>query len=134
MSIFGGGSGIRTHAGLLPNGFQDRLVMTTSISLRKYDALRCIIFTESVRCGSASLLVGSTSHTPLEDRQACLSGVECGYLRHRRTIPFDAYCAFFMMHFVASYLRSLLDVARRACSSDPLRIPHSKIDKLACQA
>ena len=26
--------------------FQDRLVMTTSISLRKYDATACIIFTE----------------------------------------------------------------------------------------
>ena len=30
---FGGECGIRTHAGLLPNGFQDRLVMTTSITL-----------------------------------------------------------------------------------------------------
>ena len=26
----------------------------------------------------------SGSHTPLEDRQARLSGAECGYLRHRR--------------------------------------------------
>ena len=25
-------------------------------------------------------------------------------------------------------------MARRACSSNPLRIPHSEIDKLACQA
>ena len=30
----GGGKGIRTLVGLLPNGFQDRLVMTASISLR----------------------------------------------------------------------------------------------------
>ena len=30
----GGESGIRTHVGLHPNGFQDRLVMTASISLR----------------------------------------------------------------------------------------------------
>ena len=30
----GGGSGIRTHAPFRTNGFQDRLVMTTSISLR----------------------------------------------------------------------------------------------------
>ena len=30
----GGGSGIRTHVGVSPNGFQDRLVMTTSISLQ----------------------------------------------------------------------------------------------------
>ena len=30
----GGGSGIRTHVGVNPNGFQDRLVMTASISLR----------------------------------------------------------------------------------------------------
>ena len=32
--LYGGGSGIRTHVGGSPNGFQDRLVMTTSISLR----------------------------------------------------------------------------------------------------
>ena len=32
----GGGRGIRTPVGLLPNGFQDRLVMTTSISLRMW--------------------------------------------------------------------------------------------------
>ena len=31
---FGGESGIRTHVGLHPNGFQDRLVMTASISLQ----------------------------------------------------------------------------------------------------
>ncbi len=31
---FGGGEGIRTLVGLHPNGFQDRLVMTTSIPLR----------------------------------------------------------------------------------------------------
>ena len=30
----GGGKGIRTLVGGCPNGFQDRLVMTTSISLR----------------------------------------------------------------------------------------------------
>ena len=32
--FFGGGKGIRTLVGFLPNGFQDRLVMTTSISLQ----------------------------------------------------------------------------------------------------
>ena len=31
---FGGGCGIRTHVTLLSNGFQDRLVMTASITLR----------------------------------------------------------------------------------------------------
>ena len=31
----GGGCGIRTHVGVNPNGFQDRLVMTASITLRK---------------------------------------------------------------------------------------------------
>ena len=35
-AYFGGGCGIRTHVGLLPNGFQDRLVMTASITLRMY--------------------------------------------------------------------------------------------------
>ena len=33
----GGGWGIRTLVGLRPNGFQDRLVMTASISLRVGD-------------------------------------------------------------------------------------------------
>ena len=33
VNKIGGECGIRTHAGLLPNGFQDRLVMTTSITL-----------------------------------------------------------------------------------------------------
>ena len=33
-SVGGGGCGIRTHVTLLSNGFQDRLVMTASITLR----------------------------------------------------------------------------------------------------
>ena len=33
--FYGGGRGIRTPVGLHPNGFQDRLVMTASICLRK---------------------------------------------------------------------------------------------------
>ncbi len=33
---FGGEEGIRTLVGFPPNGFQDRLVMTTSIPLRIY--------------------------------------------------------------------------------------------------
>ena len=35
--------------------FQDRLVMTTSISLREYDATACIIFTELFRIGENSV-------------------------------------------------------------------------------
>ena len=35
----GAEGGIRTHVGVNPNGFQDRLVMTTSIPLRKSNAL-----------------------------------------------------------------------------------------------
>ena len=38
--IFNGEGGIRTHAPLRTNGFQDRLVMTTSIPLQ--DALRFV--------------------------------------------------------------------------------------------
>ena len=34
LLLFGGEEGIRTLVGLPPNGFQDRLVMTTSIPLR----------------------------------------------------------------------------------------------------
>ena len=40
--------------------------------------------TGQISNGSMSLLIESTSHTPLEDRQARLSGVECGYPRRRR--------------------------------------------------
>ena len=52
----GGGCEIRTHAPVKANGFQDRLVMTTSITLREYDATACIIFTELLRCGSANFV------------------------------------------------------------------------------
>ena len=87
---------LREQKEQLRAGFQDRLVMTTSISLRKYDATACIIFTELGRWGAMSLLIGSTSYTPLGDRQDRLLGAECGYLRRRRAIPFDAYCTFFI--------------------------------------
>ena len=83
-SVGGGGCEIRTHAPVKANGFQDRLVMTTSITLRKYDATACIIFTELKRCGSMSVALESTSHTTPEDRQARLSGVGCRYHRRRR--------------------------------------------------
>jgi hypothetical protein len=41
MNFHGGGRGIRTPVGLHPNGFQDRPVMTASVSLRIYDSLWC---------------------------------------------------------------------------------------------
>ena len=45
---------LREQKELLRAGFQDRLVMTASISLRNYDALRCIIITEPNENGAAS--------------------------------------------------------------------------------
>ena len=43
------------------------------------------------------LLLGeSASNTPLGDRQACLSGAECGYLRRRRTIPLMHTATYFL--------------------------------------
>ena len=134
----GGGSGIRTHVGASPNGFQDRLVMTTSISLRRYDALQCIISTENPRAAARrTSFVESTSHTPLEDRQACLSDTERGYPRRQARYPFDAYSAYLnfeSLHFSASYLRRTQEMRLgELCSSNPLRIPRSKIDKLACR-
>ena len=44
--LIGGGRGIRTPVGFRPNGFQDRLVMTTSISLQtgKSDTQKCILY------------------------------------------------------------------------------------------
>ena len=57
--------------------FQDRLVRTASITLRKYDATACIIFTEPVKMWISELLLGeSASNTPPEDRQA-----RCGLRR-----------------------------------------------------
>ena len=41
MYLTSGESGIRTHAPLRTNGFQDRLVMTTSISLHIYFFVFC---------------------------------------------------------------------------------------------
>ena len=38
-----GESGIRTHAPFRTNGFQDRLVMTTSISLQFHHAFACVM-------------------------------------------------------------------------------------------
>ena len=50
----GGEEGIRTLVGLLPNGFQDRLVMTASISLRIFNC-KTIIHKNIRRYGDASL-------------------------------------------------------------------------------
>ncbi len=73
--------------GVSPNGFQDRLVMTTSISLRVYDT-RCCIYTRSLKdVARRTLFVESTSHTPPEVRQACLSDAGCGYLRLKAKYP-----------------------------------------------
>ena len=60
--FLGAGSGIRTHAALLPNGFQDRLVMTTSISLH--------------RCGKAGRQKVLAVRCPISD-----NGVIISYLR-----------------------------------------------------
>jgi len=74
--------------------FQDRLVMTASqyspsgeISLRKYDATACIIFT-----GLGEMRLDEFNHRihfapPLEDRQTHLSGREYEYLRRRQSNP-----------------------------------------------
>ena len=41
------------------------------------------------------------SHTPLGDRQARLSGVECGYIRHPANFPFKApFCPFRVLLFI----------------------------------
>ena len=63
-------------------------VMTTSIPLRKYDAIACIIFTEQGKCGRRALLVATTSHTAPEDRQARLSDVGCRYISQRRNTSY----------------------------------------------
>ncbi len=77
----GGEEGIRTLVGLLPNGFQDRLVMTTSIPLRNMMHAVASYYGASVRRGSPQ--ANTTSHTPPADRQACLSGVGREYLRRK---------------------------------------------------
>ena len=79
----------------------------------------------------------STSHTPLGDRQASLSGVECGYLRHRRTIPLMhtvTYLVFKCTNVHHTYGGPMRCGSASFSSSNPLRIPRPKIDKLAYQA
>ena len=70
---------------LSANGFQDRLVMTTSISLRKYDATACIIFTEFLRCGSAN----SVRQIRFAFAQRIFAVGEISRI--------DAYCTFFVL-------------------------------------
>ena len=125
--------------GLPPNGFQDRLVMTTSILLQlyvnplqgftfcvicsappRYVLLRCPKF--FARCSLCKISTAATPYASLLLPLAALGNVptskpSVGTMQQR-----------------ASYLRSLEDGARRACSSNPLSLPHSEIDKLACQA
>ena len=64
-------------------------------------------------------------------------GLRCGSVAVRQANPLRnirrkaKYPSVNMMQQRASYLRSLEDGARRACSSNPLSLPHSEIDKLA---
>ncbi len=66
---FGGEEGIRTLVGLLPNGFQDRLVMTASIPLRIFCCINEIILVyEKLRrrlvmscCGARNFLLGASA-------------------------------------------------------------------------
>ena len=51
-----GESGIRTHAPLRTNGFQDRLVMTTSISLHMLFIVVCLCYSLSARCILSSFI------------------------------------------------------------------------------
>ena len=81
---------------LLSNGFQDRLVMTASITLRKYDATACIIFTELLRRGSTSVCSANPLRIPRPkiDKLACQAqGV--GIFASRINPP-DAYCSYFI--------------------------------------
>ena len=50
---FGGECGIRTHVGVSPNGFQDRLVMTASITLRIFNLMKNF-FRALLRCPEKS--------------------------------------------------------------------------------
>ena len=79
---------LREQKEQLRAGFQDRLVMTTSISLRKYDATACIIFTELLEMRLGELCSSNPLRIP-HSKIDKLAGAcaECGYLRHRRTIP-----------------------------------------------
>ena len=61
-------------------------VMTTSISLHKYDATACIIFMEPHSNGSTNLFVESTSHSQLGGRGACSPDEELANHRRRRYI------------------------------------------------
>ena len=96
---------LREQKEQLRAGFQDRLVMTASITLHNYDAQLCIVIMELKRSGSASLLDESASNTPPEDRQACLSGAGCGYLRYCEITLIDAYCTYFKCFSILPHKR-----------------------------
>ena len=71
-------------------------VMTTSISLHKYDATACIIFMEphSMWLGVAE----STSHSQLGGRGACSPDAELANPRQRRDISYR--CILYIFDFV----------------------------------
>ncbi len=56
LYLTSGESGIRTHAPLRTNGFQDRLVMTTSISLHMLFIVVCLRYSFSARCILSSFI------------------------------------------------------------------------------
>ena len=56
LFLTSGESGIRTHAPLRTNGFQDRLVMTTSISLHMLFIVVCLRYSFSARCILSSFI------------------------------------------------------------------------------
>ena len=122
---------------LLSNGFQDRLVMTASISLHKYDAQVCIIFMET----DETRLDEQRSSNPLRiphpkfDKLAC-QAQGAGIFAKGEISLRDAYCTYLILNAQVCIIfmeadETWLDEQR---SSNPLRIPHPKFDKLACQA
>ena len=128
---------LREQKEQLRAGFQDRLVMTTSITLRKYDATACIIFTELLRCGSANSVrrIHFAYHTRRSTSTLWLAQGVGIFAKGEITLR-DAYCEHFYLVFrFANFLEKVLEgiifcFVRRAEKSSTSRL-FDTLQKLA---
>ncbi len=86
--VFGGEEGIRTLVGLPPNGFQDRLVMTTSIllHLRKLERFKTTF--PRIKCMD-NMLVGVTGFEPAASKSQTSRATNCATPRKNTSFGTD---------------------------------------------
>lgn len=102
LSIFGWG---------IRSGFDELALIEPHLTkLHKYDARCCIIFTELKSVARRALARRILFAYPTRRRQACLSGVGCGYLRQRRNnTPWCILWTFLLSFRFANFLEKFSD-------------------------